>query len=246
MRPDALLAEIGRRLSTTRKELGLTMTEVSARANVRTRYLRMAEAGQANLSILKLAALAKALRLPLRELCDIDLGGAPELRLALLGLRGAGKSTVGRALAQELEVPFVELDKLVEESAGLPLSQIFTLHGESYYRQLQRESLENWLAQNGTGILATGGSIVDDEAAFDRLRATCRTVWLRATPDEHWNRVIAQGDLRPIRNHPRARAELESLLETRTPKYSTADLVVDTTDLDPRQVAGQIAAWATS
>lgn len=246
MRPDALLAEIGRRLSTTRRNLGLTMTEVSSRAGVSTRYLRMAEAGEANLSILKLASLARALRMPLRELCDLDLGGAPELRIALLGMRGAGKTTVGRSLAQELEVPFVELDKLIEERAGIPLGQIFTMNGEDSYRTLQRESLESWLAQHGSGVLATGGSIVNDAETFDRLRSTCRTLWLKASPDEHWNRVIAQGDLRPMKDRPRARVEMEALLESRAPLYATADRAIDTSDMDPGQVAAEIASWATT
>ena len=246
MRPDALLAEIGRRLARSRKDLGLTMTEVSSRAGVSTRYLRMAEAGQANLSILKLASLSRALRLPLRELCDLDLGGAPELRIALLGLRGAGKSSVGRVLAQDLEVPFVELDSLIEERAGIPLSEIFTLHGGEYYVQLQREALESWLAQNGSGILATGGSIVNEPATFDRLRSTCRTVWLRTSAEVHWTRVIEQGDLRPFKDRPRARRELKSLLKAREPQYATADLTIDTTEADPERIALAISSWATN
>lgn len=243
MRPEALLSEVGRRLHTGRRDLGLTMTEVARRAGVSTRYLRMAEGGQANLSLLKLASLARALRVPMRELCDLEVGGAPELRIALLGLRGAGKSAVGRTLAQRLEVPFFELDDLIEELAGMSLGQIFTIHGEQHYRELQREALETWLAQNGSGVLATGGSIVNDDATFDRLRATCRTVWLRAAPEDHWQRVIEQGDLRPMRQHPRAMAELRELLTTREPRYARADTTVDTSARPTSDVVEQLATW---
>ena len=243
MRSEALLAQIGRRLVSARRELGLTMADVAQRAGVSTRYLRMAEAGDANLTILKLAGLARALRVPLRELCDLDVGTAPELRIALLGLRGAGKSSAGRLLAQQLEVPFVELDDEIEDLAGMPLAQLFDIHGEEHYRTLQAEALETWLAQHGSGVLATGGSLVEDDATFDRLRATCRTVWLRADPAEHWQRVVDQGDLRPMRNHPRARQELAELLATRAPRYSLADTDVATGGRTPRQVADVIAGW---
>jgi XRE family aerobic/anaerobic benzoate catabolism transcriptional regulator len=203
----------------------------------------MAEAGQANLSLLKLASLARALRVSLAELCDLNLASAPELRVALLGVRGCGKSTVGRELARQLEVPFVELDELIEAKAGLPLTDVFSIHGDGYYRTLQREALESWLAQHGSGVLATGGSIVNDEATYLRLRETCRTVWLRATAEEHWCRVVGQGDLRPMQDRPRAMLELRKLLEARDPLYSSADHAVDTMDNEPPTIASQIGTW---
>lgn len=244
MRPEALLSVIGRRLQTARLERGLGLGELATRANVSPRYLRMAEGGQANLSLLKLAALARALRVPLGELCDIELAHAPELRIALLGVRGCGKSTVGRALARQLEVPFHELDHLIERRAGIPLSEIFTLHGERFYRELQRETLEDWLTQNGSGVLATGGSLVNDPVAFERLRATCRTVWLRASAEEHWRRVVGQGDLRPMEDRPRAMVELRSLLSEREPRYALADLDLDTEVESPDELARSIGDWA--
>jgi len=244
MRGEALLAEIARRLAAARARAGLSMAEVSRRAGVSTRYLRMAEAGEANLSILKLAGLARALRVPLRELCDLDVErDAPELRVALVGLRGAGKSSAGRRLAERLEVPFTELDERIEALAGMPLAQVFELHGEEHYRALQREALEAWLAQHGSGVLATGGSLVEDETAFERLRTTCRTAWLRAEPDEHWQRVVDQGDLRPMRNHPRARQELAELLAAREGRYALADVTVVTSGKTPDAVADELAAW---
>jgi len=244
MRSEALLAELGRRLTQAREQAKLTATEVAQRAGLSRRYLALAEAGEANLSFLKLAALAGALHVPLRELCDLDVGSAPELRIALLGMRGAGKSTIGKGLAQELEVPFFELDRLVEERAGMPLASIFSIHGERYYRELQREALEAWLSHHGSGVLATGGSIVQDTPTFQRLCGTCRTVWLQATAEDCWDRVVKQGDVRPMRGNPRAFDQLGELLAERVPRYATADLGVDTHDRPPAEIVREIAQWA--
>ncbi len=246
MKSDQILGEIGRRLATARRANGLALGELARRASVSRRYLAMAEAGQANLSLLKLASLSAALKLPLRELCDIDVGDAPELRVALLGLRGAGKSSVGRVLSQALEVPFFELDQLIEERSGLRLSAIFEIHGESYFREQQRVALEEWLATHGSGVLGTGGSIVNDQDTWQRLRSTCRTVWLKASPEEHFQRVVEQGDLRPMRGNPRAMNELRAILDVRGPRYAQADLTVVTTGRTPQQVADEIGAWVTA
>jgi XRE family aerobic/anaerobic benzoate catabolism transcriptional regulator len=245
MRSAAILSEIGQRIGRARAAQKLSCAEVARRAGLSRRYVAMAEAGQANLSVLKLAALASSLRIPLRELCDVDLGHAPQLRVALLGLRGAGKSAVGRALAAALEVPCFELDQLVEDEAGMSLGSLFEIHGEDGYRERQGVALETWLEHHGSGVLATGGSIVNDDAAFARLRATCRTVWLKATPEEHWQRVVDQGDMRPMRNNPRAMDELRSILAAREPRYALADLVAITSGHDAPGIAREIAAWVT-
>jgi len=242
---DALLAEVGRRVRAAREETGLTLTEAARRAGLSRRFVAMVEGGQANVSLLKLAALAQVLRVPLRELCDVDLSHAPQLRVALLGLRGAGKSTIGRLLAQRLEVPFVELDALVEERAGMSLRTLFDTGGEAFYRRQQRDALEHWLAQHGSGVLATGGSLVMDEVAFARLRATCRTVWLRAAPEEHFQRVVDQGDLRPIAGHARAMTELKAILAAREPLYAQADREAATSGRAAEQVADELAGWVT-
>lgn len=243
MRPEAILAVVGKRLAAARQRAGLTLSDAAQRAGLSRRYVSMAENGDANLSLLKLAALSVALRIPLRELCDIDVAGAPALRVALLGLRGAGKSSVGRSLARKLEVPFFELDRLIEDRAGMSLAPLFEIHGEARYRELQRAALEDWLEHHGSGVLATGGSIVRDEAAFARLRSTCRTVWLKAAPEEHWQRVVDQGDMRPMRNNPRAMAELQQILAAREPSYALADFTAITSGQEVEGVAGEIAAW---
>jgi XRE family aerobic/anaerobic benzoate catabolism transcriptional regulator len=159
--------------------------------------------------------------------------------VALVGLRGAGKSTIGRALAGKLRVPFHELDSLVEEAAGLPLADIFSIHGEAYYRRLAREVLTRFLAETEAAVLATPGSIVTDREAFRLLSRRCRTVWLQATADDHWQRVLAQGDQRPSAASPHAREELKALLRAREPLYAQAEITVDTSKLG---VQGAVAA----
>ncbi len=245
VRPDALLAAVGRRARQAREDAGLSLAETARRARLSRRFLTLLEGGHANVSLLRLAALASVLRVPLRELCDADVSRAPPLRVALLGRRGAGKTSVGRLLGQRLEVPFFELDALIEERAGMPLRTLFDTYGEAFYREQQLGALERWLAQHGSGVLATGGSLVMDAAAFARLRDTCRTVWLRAAPDEHFQRVVAQGDLRPIAGRSRAMTELKAILAAREPLYAQADHVADTSGRAPAQVAQEIAAWLT-
>jgi XRE family aerobic/anaerobic benzoate catabolism transcriptional regulator len=151
--------------------------------------------------------------------------------VALVGLRGAGKSTIGRALAQKLGTPFFELDALVEKAAGLSLGDLFSIHGEAYYRRLMREVLTSFLADTGRAVLATPGSLVTDREAFRLLTRRCRTVWLQASPDDHWQRVLAQGDQRPSAASPHAREELKALLKAREPLYAQAELSVDTSRL---------------
>ena len=245
MNQEALLAEVGRRIRAARERAGLSQAETARRAGLSRRFVTLLEGGRANVSLARLADLAAALRVPLRELCDVDVSRAPELRVALVGLRGAGKTHVGQLLSQALEVPFFELDALVEERAGMSLNTLFDSYGEAFYREQQRGALEHWLAQHGSGVLATGGSLVMDEVAFARLRATCRTIWLRAAPEEHLQRVVEQGDLRPMAGRARAMAELKSILAAREPLDARADHTALTTGRTPEAVAADLAAWVT-
>jgi XRE family aerobic/anaerobic benzoate catabolism transcriptional regulator len=224
----AILADLGRRLRESRLRAGLSLTELAERAGVSRRYATDAEAGRANLSVLKLFDLARAAGIPLGDLLATPLAAKRSERIALVGLRGAGKSTVGRALALALEVPFVELDQRVEALAGTTLGEIFSTHGEERFHLLEREALEDVLAEGERVVIATGGSIVASQATFARLRETCRTVWLRAAPEEHYQRVLDQGDRRPMANHPRAMAELKSILAEREPAYVQCEIKVST------------------
>jgi XRE family aerobic/anaerobic benzoate catabolism transcriptional regulator len=237
-----LIRAIGRRLRRLREDAGLSLSAVARDAGVSRRYLTEAEAGRANPSILVLARLASSLGTPLGALVDLPLRARPSERVALVGLRGAGKSTVGKALALALEVPFVELDERVERLAGLSLAEIFDLHGTAAYRRFEAEALEEVLAEGERVVLATGGSLVTSGDTYARLLETCRSVWLRATPEQHYARVLAQGDHRPMANRPRAMDELEVLLRERDALYRRAELEVDTSERSSEEVVTTVVA----
>lgn len=149
-------------------------------------------------------------------------------RIALVGLRGAGKSTLGAQLAERLGFPFIELDRRIETQTGMKLGEIFDLYGQEGYRRLERESLEDLLRTTRRFVLAAGGGIVSDPVALQLLLAECRTIWVRATPEEHMKRVMAQGDMRPMANHKEAMADLRRILAGREPLYRKAPAVLDT------------------
>jgi XRE family transcriptional regulator, aerobic/anaerobic benzoate catabolism transcriptional regulator len=150
-------------------------------------------------------------------------------RIALIGLRGAGKSTIGRATAEVLAVPFIELDREIERAAGMELSEIFALQGKDAYRQLELRCLEAVIDQHERVVIATGGGLVTEPAAYELLLATCRVVWLKAAPEAHMSRVVAQGDRRPMADNPQAMDDLRAILDARQPLYARAHAVVDTT-----------------
>jgi XRE family aerobic/anaerobic benzoate catabolism transcriptional regulator len=234
--------ELGRRVRARRAAAGLGVADAARAAGVSRRTWTEVEAGRANPSLAVLVGLGEALGCALSELLA-DLGRPRRReRLALVGLRGAGKSSVGRALALALECPFVELDERIEALAGMPLSDVFALHGPEAFHRYEAEALERVLRGGERVVVATGGSIVDAPATFQRLRETCRTVWLRASPAEHFRRVLEQGDRRPMANRPRAMEELEALLERRGALYGTCDVVVDTDGHPPGAVAELVLA----
>ena len=148
-------------------------------------------------------------------------------RIALIGLRGAGKSTLGAMLAKQLGSPFVELDREIEREAGTGLSEIFLLYGQQGYRRYERRCLEKVL-QRDRCVIATGGSIVSEPGTYELLLSTCFTVWLKALPEEHMARVVAQGDTRPMAGNAEAMEDLRRILEGRAALYGQADATVDT------------------
>ena len=241
-----LLEQLGKRIRQLRLERGLSLRELAARSGVSERYLSELEAGRGNISVLRLEQVATALEQSagalLLEAERITTAGAARV-VALLGLRGAGKSTIGPRLASRLQLPFFELDGLIEAAAGLTLGEIFALHGETTYRRLELEALRRFLAEQPAAVLATGGGIVGHAEAFALLQERTETVWLRARPDDHWIRVVRQGDERPMADNPAARRELEEILSSREPLYGKARHVVDTSALG---LAGSVDALVTT
>jgi XRE family aerobic/anaerobic benzoate catabolism transcriptional regulator len=149
-------------------------------------------------------------------------------RLALIGLRGAGKSTLGGLLAEQLGYRFFELDREIEREAGVELREIFELHGQPGFRRLELTVLERLIDEAPGMVIATGGSIVAEPATFELLLRSCLTIWIRASPQEHMQRVIEQGDLRPMRENRQSMADLRAILASRESLYARADLTLDT------------------
>ena len=149
-------------------------------------------------------------------------------RVALIGLRGAGKSTLGQMLADDLEVPFVELSREIEKFAGCSISEIQALYGMNAYRRYERRALEEAIQIYPEAVIATPGGLVSDPATFNELLAHCTTVWLQAEPEHHMQRVAAQGDLRPMAASKEAMDDLRQILAGRAAFYSKADMKLDT------------------
>lgn len=164
----------------------------------------------------------------LRALSAERQGAARANRICLIGLRGAGKSTLGALAAQALDLPFLELNDQIERGGGMPVAEIMALYGPEGYRQLELEALERTTAQHETVILAAAGGIVDAPETFQKLLAHYHTIWLKAAPEEHMDRVRAQGDERPMANNPEAMAQLKSLLKNRDALYAQAGAQLDT------------------
>jgi XRE family aerobic/anaerobic benzoate catabolism transcriptional regulator len=200
------------------------------------------EAGRGNISVRRLAAIAQALDTDLPDLFAAPTTGNPRSIVALLGLRGAGKTSVGRRLARRAKVPFLELDTAIAERAGLALGEVFSLYGEEYYRRLEREVLTDLLSAARPSVIAVGGGLVTSSDTFALLRQHAVTVWLRARPVDYWNRVMKQGDQRPMREHPQAREALRDLVAKRDPLYRLADLTVDTAGLTVASTVNRVAA----
>lgn len=152
-------------------------------------------------------------------------------RVALIGLRGAGKSTLGVRLAQQLKVPFVEMDREIETESGLPLSELFSLYGQAGYRRFEGRCLARIVKEYPRAVIAVGGGVVSETATYEFLLANCFTVWLKASPSEHMQRVVAQGDMRPMAESEEAMEDLKRILTSREPQYRKADEVVDTAGL---------------
>jgi XRE family aerobic/anaerobic benzoate catabolism transcriptional regulator len=185
--------------------------------------------------------LAEARGLLLKTFGDADAAGRAG-RIALIGLRGAGKTTLGKLLAERLGVPFIELDREIERETGVSLATIFDFYGQAGFRRMERRCLDRVIAEHPRFVLATGGSIVSEPSTFERLLATCWTVWLKAAPAEHMERVVAQGDMRPMAGNRESMADLQRILAGREPLYRRADAEVDTSGRPAAEALDELAA----
>ena len=234
--PMTLLEQLGRRIGELRREQKVSRERLAHKAGLSARFLANVEAGRGNIAISRLNDLCIALDHPLAKLMaslpEAQHSGNGKRRriVALVGLRGAGKTAIGRRVAARLRRKFVELDGLIEKAAGLTLPNIFEVHGEEYYRRLEQEVLAEFLAQIPEAVLATGGGLVTHDSSYNLLRQNCVTFWLKADPEDHWNRVLQQ-DPRPMAGNPNAMQQLQSLLRRRESLYALADHTVNTSRL---------------
>ena len=237
----AILDIVARRVRQARAARRWTIRELAERSGLSVRFLVQLEAGSGNISVKRLDDVARALALTPADLLTEAAADVPRT-IALLGLRGAGKTTIGRQLARRLRVRFVELDRRVEQAANMSLTEIFSLYGDDHYRRLERETLAQVLNENRATVLATGGGIVTSADTYALLKKSTITVWLRASPEEHWTRVVRQRDRRPMADRPQAMADLRAILTAREPLYAAAEHTVSTSDRDVGEIVDDLAS----
>lgn len=244
-----LLVQLGAEVRRCREAKNLTMRALAERAAMSPRFVAMLEKGEGNISVERLHEVAEALGTTAAALLARgearEAAAAPGGMVALLGLRGAGKSAIGRRAAARLGVPFIEVDALIAERAGLSLAAIL-LHGADYYRRLETAVVDELCARPRPAVVATGGGIVTNHPAFERLQSAAITVFLKATAQDHWNRVVAQGDVRPMANRDGATRELRAILRARRALYEQAHHTVDTSTLGLDRSVERVATIASA
>ncbi|HID68368.1 MAG TPA: helix-turn-helix domain-containing protein, partial [Roseibacterium sp.] len=253
----ALQTRVGNRVRAARGVAGMSRRVLAETSGVSPRYLAQLESGEGNISIGLLFRVAEALgvsidalvnssELPADARCVGEAFAAADMatqaqvrrllsgdvpkagRICLIGLRGAGKSTLGAASAKALNVPFIELNSEIEAAGGIAIREIMGLYGPEGYRQLEADALDQIVADHDRAVVAVAGGIVGNSDIFDRLLNRFHTIWLRASPEEHMARVRAQGDTRPMEGNPQAMAQLRLILTGREAEYGRADVVLDT------------------
>jgi XRE family aerobic/anaerobic benzoate catabolism transcriptional regulator len=261
---EAVASAVGRLVRAGRAKRGMTRRQLAHASGASERYLAQIEGGEANPSVVMLAAVAGALDIPIIDLLPRPNGRVPGMarildlitrapatdlpviaefleactgeaaagdrarRIALIGLRGAGKSTLGQKLAGELEFPFIELDRLVEQDYGAPIPDLIEMAGLATCRRYERACLDRVIDQQEAAVIATAGGIVSNAETFALLLRRSHTVWIKARPDEHMSRVMQQGDFRPMAKNREAMADLVAIPDARAPDYARAQAELDT------------------
>jgi len=254
---EALTREVGERVRAMRSRRGLSRKNLSQHAEVSERYLAQLELGSANISLVLLARIARALGVPIGALLPEQEGGcirfqplselistlSPEAQerayqmlrhtfssgrsdyhgVALIGLRGGGKTTLGKLLAEHCNVPFIRLHEIITRLAGMEMDELISLTGQGTYRSLELQALEQTIQQHPHAVIETGGSLVSEPKTYSLLRDNYFTVWIRALPEDHMSRVIAQGDMRPMSDTQQAMDDLKLMLASRDKEYRMAD-----------------------
>ena len=236
----AYLVRLGERVRAWRAQNGVTRKALAESSGISERYIAQLEGGEGNYSILMLRKLARSMQMRLESLVTDEERAPRSERIALVGLRGAGKSTLGERLAKLLHMPFVELDREVEREAGVKLGEVFTIYGNEAFRRFERAALERVLAEYPRAVIAAGGSLVTDAQTYDVLLQHCVCIWLKASPEDHMARVMAQGDVRPFKGHSAALLEIRRLLKDREALYSRADAVLETSGHTLKQSLQQL------
>jgi XRE family transcriptional regulator, aerobic/anaerobic benzoate catabolism transcriptional regulator len=235
-----ILIRLGDRVRKQRLASGLTRKELAVASQVSERHLANLESGTGNVSILVLTQISGALNVQAAFFLQGDVDQQRNQRIALVGLRGAGKSTLGALLAQQFSLPFFEMNHYIEQAAGCKLSEIHNLLGPTAYRRYERRALEEIIAKPSPLVLATPGGIVSDPQNYELLLTHCVTVWLQASPQDHMQRVVEQGDLRPMAGKPQAMADLRKILNSRSELYKRADLHWQTSGLTIQENLDQL------
>jgi len=163
-------------------------------------------------------------------------------RIALVGMRGAGKTSLGSRLAEHLDIPFVQLVTEIEKLGGMPVAEILSLSGQDGYRRLEEQALFDVLARLDKCVIETGGSIVSETNLLNTLLTTCHVIWVKASPEEHMQRVIDQGDMRPMQSNDDAMADLRRILEAREPFYAQSHAIIDTAGSELEESFQQLTA----
>ena len=251
------IASIGKRIRHTRERKEISRRLLSELSGVSQRYLAQLESGSGNISLALLYRIASALgRKPgwlmedrsddfkilsllqtvspetrtrvIRVLESDATLESKKKRVCLIGLRGAGKSSLGKLLAENISWEFVELNRVIEKICEIPVSEIIALYGMDGYRQFERQALNSIIEESERLVLAASGGIVSEPDTFTLLLQNFHTIWVKASPEEHMERVRAQGDIRPMAGYPKAMQKLKSILASRASLYSQADCSVDT------------------